>query len=85
MAPAAAIDPLRQAPHLEQRDVVREQLLVGEVKRVADELVDMVVGENVVDGGPGLNVGDEDGERLEYLHLDAARRLPPFEQPPELA
>ena len=55
----AALDGVLVEPQgdgLEEGDVVGEQLLVGKVERVADQLVDVVVGEDVVDGGPRLNV-----------------------------
>ena len=54
---------------LGQVDVVAQDLVVLEIKAQGDDLVDMVVGEEVEDGGPGADVLDEDRQRLQHLHM----------------
>jgi len=56
----------------EERDVVSHNLLVGEIEPVDDDGVDVVVGEEVVDGRFVPDVFEENVECLEDLDADVA-------------
>ena len=69
---------------LEERHVVRDELFVGQVKAlVADEVVDVVVGEDEIDRRAGVDVLDEQREGLQQLLLDRRGRVFLLEEPPE--
>ena len=48
-----------QRQRFEKRDVVSKQFFVGEVESMYDEIVDVVIGEQVEDGGLARDVLNE--------------------------
>ena len=69
---------------LEERHVVRDELFVGQVEAlVADEVVDVVVGEDEIDRRAGVDVLDEQREGLQQLLLDRRGRVFLLKEPPE--
>eukprot|EP00966_Prymnesium_polylepis_P261668 6044606-Prymnesium_polylepis.1 len=68
-----AVDVEAEGDGLEEGDVVGEQLLVRQVERVRDQLVDVVVGQDVEDRRARLDVLKQDRERLQQLDLRRPR------------
>lgn len=58
-----------QTQGLEEGDIVGQQLLVGKIKAMDDQVVDVVVGEQVEDADFGVGVGKQNRKRLDDLGL----------------
>ncbi len=59
-----------EGERLEERDVVGHHLLVGEVELVDDDRIDVIVGQQIVDGRLVADILKQDVERLQQLNAD---------------